>query len=219
MKDFPVFTTENGVASIILKEVPYRKIAYVRMQSSLNSQALLEDCIGFCRVCGAQTVYCSDELLPEGYPLHTSILEMCGVPDLDPTYIENLFPVTEASVSRWRQLHNEAMKEVDNAATLETRDEDEILKSGGAYFIHRAGEVIGIGWLRDCCMEAIAAVQPGMGLRTAHTLLSVYPGQSIHLQVASTNTKAIRLYEKLGLLTVREVSRWYKVYPLSRKNT
>lgn len=219
MKDFPMFTTENGVASIILKEVPYKKTAYIRMQSSLNPKDLLEECISFCRVCGAQNIYCFDNLLPESYPLHTVILQMQGVPNLDATYIENLFPVTEATVSKWRQLHNEAMKDVDNAATLEARDEKDILASGGAYFVHRAGELIGIGWLRDCCLEAIAAFQPGMGFRTAQTLFSVYPGQSICLQVASTNTKAIRLYERMGLLPVREVSRWYKVYPLSRKNT
>ena len=32
MKDFPVFTTEYGVASLTLKEVPYREEAYVLLR-------------------------------------------------------------------------------------------------------------------------------------------------------------------------------------------
>ena len=31
MKDFPMFTTEYGVASLILKEVPYRQVAFVNI--------------------------------------------------------------------------------------------------------------------------------------------------------------------------------------------
>ena len=34
MKDFPVFTTENGVASLILKEIPYRGEAYIHLRDS-----------------------------------------------------------------------------------------------------------------------------------------------------------------------------------------
>ena len=32
MKDFPVFTTEYGVSSLILREVPYRQEAYIHIQ-------------------------------------------------------------------------------------------------------------------------------------------------------------------------------------------
>ena len=35
MRNIPVFTTEFGVASLILKEIPYKGTAYVRLQSSL----------------------------------------------------------------------------------------------------------------------------------------------------------------------------------------
>ena len=31
------------------------------------------------------------------------------------------------------------------------------------------------------------------------------------LEVASTNTKAISLYERMGLLKVEELSRWHRV--------
>ena len=41
--------------------------------------------------------------------------------------------------------------------------------------------------------------------------------ERIVLEVASTNFRALKLYEKLGFITVSEISRWYNV--LTRKNT
>ena len=32
MKDFPCFATDDGVSSLILKEIPYRLEAYIRVQ-------------------------------------------------------------------------------------------------------------------------------------------------------------------------------------------
>ena len=32
MRDFPIFSTETGVSSLTLKEIPYKKQAYIRIQ-------------------------------------------------------------------------------------------------------------------------------------------------------------------------------------------
>ena len=56
MKDIPVFHTEYGVASLFLREIPYRKRAHIKIQSSLEPDKLLEECIGFCRACGAEWI-------------------------------------------------------------------------------------------------------------------------------------------------------------------
>ena len=32
MRDFPIFTSEFGVSSLILKEIPYRGEAYIRIR-------------------------------------------------------------------------------------------------------------------------------------------------------------------------------------------
>ena len=50
MKDFPVFTTEHGVASLVLKEIPYQGAAYITLRDSLEPELLLEDCLQFCRL-------------------------------------------------------------------------------------------------------------------------------------------------------------------------
>ena len=212
MRDIPVFTTVYGVASLVLREIPYRQEAYISIQSSLQPDQLLEECIGFCRACGAERIYAKNHDCLTKYPVHTSIIKMRGVAQVDESKVENLWPVTEETVSQWRQFMNERLKDVDNAQTLEWQNEKEILERGGAYFVHRNGELLGGGWLVDSELLLIAGAVPGAGERVMHTLMSLQQDAPIELEVASTNTKAIRLYEKLGFLQTEELSRWYKVF-------
>ena len=93
----------------------------------------------------------------------------------------------------------------------ESRDENRILESGGAYFVHRQGELLGIGWLEDGKLLAVAAAVPGAGEQVMHTLMSLDEGGQITLEVASTNERAIQLYERLGFIKTREINRWYRV--------
>ena len=57
MRNIPVFTTEFGVASLILKEIPYTQTAYIKILSSLAPVELLEECRSFCRAAGAEKIY------------------------------------------------------------------------------------------------------------------------------------------------------------------
>jgi ribosomal protein S18 acetylase RimI-like enzyme len=66
-------------------------------------------------------------------------------------------------------------------------------------------------------IESIIAVKPGAGRDVMLALCSSLSSERVVLEVASTNEKAIRLYEKLGFLKNAEISRWYDV--LTRKNT
>lgn len=211
MKDFPVFPTSHGAASLTLKEIPYRREAYIKIQSTQEPELLLEECIGFCTACGAERIYASGHDFLEQFPLHTSVYQMKGCLFLSEEEIPSMFPVTEATVSKWREIYNDKMQRVDNASTLEARDESEILRSGGAYFVHRSGELLGIGWLVEDKLAAMAAVKPGAGEMVCKAMQSLIPQQTITLEVASTNQKAIRLYERLGFLKTEELSRWYRV--------
>lgn len=211
MKDFPVFPTSHGAASLTLKEIPYRREAYIKIQSTQEPELLLEECIGFCTACGAERIYASGHDFLEQFPLHTSVYQMKGCLFLSEEEIPSMFPVTVATVSKWREIYNDKMQRVDNASTLEARDESEILRSGGAYFVHHAGELLGIGWLVEDKLAAMAAVKPGAGKMVCKAMQSLIPQQTITLEVASTNQKAIRLYERLGFLKTEELSRWYRV--------
>lgn len=212
MRDFPIFTTEYGVASLFLKEIPYKNQAYIRIRDVQEGffAEHLGECVSFCRMAGAEQVFAADHEALEAYPHAVSIYEMRGTAWVDREKLESLFPVTEATVARWRQLCNEKMRPIACTATQTSRDEKEIL-AGGAYFVHHDGELLGIGWVKDTELLAVAAVKSGAGERVMHTLMSLIEGADMTLEVASSNERAIRLYEKLGFVKTAEKTRWYRV--------
>ena len=212
MRDFPVFTTDYGVASLILKEIPYRALAFIHIQDVQPGQlkAHLEECVSFCRMAGAERVLAKGHEDLTDYPLHSIVYQM-SMP-LEPGEPEaNLWPVTEETVGRWREIYNKAMRDVDNHATLTGRDEKQIIGSGGAYFVHREGKLLGTGWLEGSELLALVSVVPGMGETVARTLFTAAAADRITLQVVSTNHRAIRLYERMGFVKTGEISRWYRV--------
>ena len=214
MKDIPVFDTETGVSSLVLKEIPYKQIAYINVQSVQPGglKAHLQECVSFCRMCGAERVFATGHPELEQWPMHCRVLKLRGcVTGQEPT--ANLFPVTEATVRQWRDIYNEKMGPVDNAATMTARDEGTILSSGGAYFVHDGEKLLGIGWVRENEILCIAAVQPGAGEQVLATLLTLTGDEPAQLEVASTNWRALRLYERMGFVTVGERSGWYTVHP------
>jgi len=212
MRDFPIFTTEYGVSSLFLKEIPYKNEAYIRIRDVQEGflKEHLEECVKFCRMAGAERIFAADHEGLSHWPYAFSLYEMRGTAWVDPQKLENLFPVTEATVGRWREICNEKMRPIACTATQTSRDEPEIL-AGGAYFVHHQGELLGIGWVKDPELRTVAAMKPGAGERVMHTLMSLMEGDTMTLEVASTNDRAIRLYEKLGFLRTAETARWYDV--------
>ena len=212
LKDIPMFDTETGVSTLILKEIPYKQVAYVKVQS-VQPDGLgehLRECVSFCRMCGAERVLASGHEGLEQWPVFCSVTTMAlGLP-ATMEYGANLFPVTEATVGQWRSIYNERMGPVDNAATMTAWDEKEIL-AGGAYFVHESGELLGIGWMKGSELLCIASVKPGAGERVTKTLLTLADGDRVTLDVVSTNRRAIRLYERMGFVPVAEKTKWYQI--------
>ena len=213
MRDFPIFTTEYGVSSLVLKEIPYRNEAYIRIRDVQEAffEEHLRECVSFCRMCGAERIFAEGNGKLAAYPLYTSVYRMVGTARAEEDKLASLFPVTEATVGQWRRIYNEAMRRVDNAGTLESREEKTILDSGSAYFVHSSGHLLGIFWLEGNKLLAVAAVEKGAGETVMHTMMSLLEGEQMELEVASTNLRAIRLYEKLGFFRIAELSRWYRV--------
>lgn len=213
LKDFPIFDTESGISSLILREIPYRREAYIHIQS-VQPEGFwdhLHQCVSFCRMVGAEKIYAEGHEALKAYPLHAAVREMRGPAWVDREKLNSLFPMTEATVARWREICNDRLRGVDHAATLTAADEEKILNSGGAYFVHRNGELLGVGWMEDARLLLIAGVKPGAGEDVMHTLMSLVEGADMTLEVASTNHRAIALYEKLGFVPVRETLCWYDV--------
>lgn len=212
MKDIPVFDTEHGVASLFLREIPYRQRAHIKIHSSQEPEKLLEECIGFCRACGAEWIDAAGHDYLEKYPLITALYIMTRDRDSMPQTDACLFPVTESTVGKWLDIYNERMADVPNCAYMDSVDGRELLKSGDGYFIHRDGRLLGIGKAKDDFIDAVASVVPGMGETVVLALASALTSDTVRLMVAGANERAVRLYERMGFLKVKEVSRWYRVF-------
>jgi GNAT superfamily N-acetyltransferase len=211
MKDIPVFDTENGIASLFLREIPYRQRAHIKIQSSQDPEKLLEECIAFCRMCGAEWIDAAGHDYLEKYPLITSLYAMtCPKAALGETDA-CLFPVTEETVDQWVDICNHRMKDIPNCAWMDRAQGLEMLKEGDGYFVHKDGVLWGIGRASGEMIDTVISVVPGKGEAVLLALASLLDTDIIRLQVASENHRAIRLYERLGFIKVKELSRWYRV--------
>ena len=212
MRDFPVFTTENGVGTLVLKEIPYNATAYVTVRDSSFPTEFLQECLEFCRVAGAQTVYASGNRILEAYPLHTAVIKMSASREAVPHTDACLFPVTKDTLQRFREIYNERMSGVDLSAFMSERAAQQMLERGDGYFIHTNGKLLGIGMVSNDHIDCVAAVEPGGGRDVVCALVQALICDRVILEVASTNLRAIRLYESLGFVKTAEVSRWYKIF-------
>lgn len=211
MKDFPVFTTEYGVASLILKEIPYQGVAYVILRDSLEPEKLIVECRDFCRVCGAERIYASGHTALEGRPLYTALLEMrCPVETLPDTDAE-LRPVVEDTLGAWREIYNEKVTRIPNGAWMTAADGTDMLEKGDGYFVYRGQTLLGIGRASGSRIDLVASVRPGAGRDVTAALARVLTGPEAVLTVASANDKALGLYERLGFRKTAELSRWYRI--------
>lgn len=211
MQDMPMFTTEFGVASLFLREIPYRGRAHVKLQSSLQPEKLLEECISFCRMCGAEWIDAAGHDCLEQYPLITAIVAMQCDRALIPQTDACLFPVTQHSLQKWLDIYNNRMADIPNAAYMDSRDGKDLLEAGDGYFVHRDGELLGIGKAKGDFIDTVIAVQPGVGETVVRALSSSLNCDTVRLWVASANTRAVGLYERMGFVKVKEISRWYRV--------
>lgn len=211
MKDIPVFTTQHGAASLFLREIPYRKRAHIKLQATQEPEKLLQECVSFCRACGAEWCDAAGHEYLEKYPLITALVSMtrdkASLPETDAC----LFPVTEKTVDFWLDIYNERMADVPNAAFMDSSDGRELLKAGDGYFVHRDGKLLGIGKASGDFIDTVISVVPGMGETVVLALAGALTGDTVRLTVASANTRAVGLYERMGFLPVRELSRWYRV--------
>lgn len=213
MKDFPVFTTEYGVASLVLKEIPYQGTAYVILRDSLEPEKLLEECVSFCRVCGGERIFATGHEMLEEKTFYTAMWEMrcdaASLPDTDAA----LWPVQEQTLAQWQKIYNEKVRRVPNGAWMTNQDAQEMLKNGEGYFVHRGEVLLGIGKVSGDCIDWVASLRPGGGRDVVAALAHAVTEDSLSLTVASANEKAVRLYESLGFVKTREISRWYRVFP------
>ena len=209
MKDFPFFQTEYGVAALVLKEIPYQGAAYITVLDAWEPEELLSECASFCRICGAERIYAAGHPCLESRPLYTAMWEMRrsldGFADTDAA----LWPVQEATLEQWRSIYNEKVRRLPNGAWMTQQGGKEMLTKGDGYFVHRGEKLLGIGRAAGDQIDWVASVEPGAGGDVVCALAHALWCDTVTLTVASENTKALDLYERLGFVKTKELSRWY----------
>ena len=211
MRDIPFFTTENGMAGLTLSEIPYKGCAYIRLQSSMKPELLLRECIDFCRAAGATSIYATGHSVLEEYPPYTELWKMTRLREgMDETNA-SLVPVSVDTANMWRTYYNERMADVPNAATMTEFKMQQLLKKGAAYYVYKEGTVIGIGSVSEGRIDSVVSLQKGCGKDVLLALNRVLSGACVSVEVASVNTKAVALYQRLEFVTVQVISIWYKI--------
>ncbi len=218
MKDIPVFTGGGGIATLILKEIPYKNTAYVLLRSYLPQQRRLffEECWRFCRAAGAQRVLLCAQTPEPDLPLEYELLKLVRPAGLPlPVWPEvTLRPVTPDSLEQYVEIYNQLFLQVPGAATYTMQTAGRLLE-GGAYFAVKGQRVVGIGQLSGQQVLCIGVLPQyrGMGSQVLAALLQTLE-QEVTLQVASDNAAALRLYQKFGFQRQSVLSYWYDLGPM-----
>lgn len=211
MKNFPFFTTEHGVAALTLREVPYQGKAYIKILGTQEPELLLKECVDFCRAVGAEEIFASGHDMLERYPIHTALWHMRSQKGSLGETDASLWPVQEKTAAQFRSIYNDKAKKLPNSVWMDETEEKAMLKEGDGYFVHRDGMLLGIGRVTGEEIRFVASVQPGAGADVVRALAHAVTGETIMLEVASTNQKALDLYTRLGFIKTVELSRWYKI--------
>ena len=214
MKDIPIFTADNGIATLILSEIFHSRRAYVLVRSVwTDAGALLEECRGFCRACGAEEIYASWETneLPAEHAY--DMAEMCcKKADLPaPTRIVELEDLTQANGPTYLEIYNSCYHNLPGAATYGNRDLARLCGEELAYLAKVNGHYAGVAEISRKGLEGIAVLPEfhGLGYDLAIAVLNRVPSVNLKLKVANTNVRARALYERLGFRETGILSRWY----------
>ncbi len=210
MKDIPIFSTDNGVASLSLQQIPYTGFAHITIHSTVAFDAFLRECVGFCRAAGADSILANGHSNLECYPIYTKILRM-----QTPTPEDNgqacLFPLTENTLDTWRAIYNSRMKGVPNAVIASKQMVRDLIDKRTAYFVHDNGELLGIGVVEEDVIRAIASCKKGAGETVMKALCGAVCADTVKVEVAENNLPAMKLYCRMGFVATAIINTWYDV--------
>ena len=196
MKDIPVFSCPDGIATLILREVPFRGEGYILVRGVFGTlEGLLAECAGFCRAAGAERLFAAGEADFSGYPAAIRILGRSAprASLLPAPEAVRLMPVTEETAAVWAA-------------------EERALAAGGeALWIWDGAERIGLGRVRGSELLAVAALLPGAGERCVRALAARCTGPEVRLTCAEENGRAMRLYDRLGFSRGAEERVWFSI--------
>ena len=201
MKDIPIFTATNGMASLTLREIPYRREAFVQVRAVFTRlDFLLKECAAFCRMAGAARIFATGTEDFSAYPVHARLMERKIPKEKLPTVEAVAIPTED---EQWLTCYREAFRHVPVARTLTSMEH--------CYWIEEQGVRIGLGQMHNGHLSSVAALQKGAGARCICALAATDSAPTIHLLCAMENQPAMQLYDRLGFThgSIQEI--WYEI--------
>ena len=217
MRNIPMFTAANGMASLILREIPYSGRAYIMVRSVWNGQtdALLQECAQFCRAAGAKEIFASDgkKDLPAEHAY--DILRLTAERDAMPVPEQpvELEPVSGKNGSTYLEIYNSCFRDVPGAASYDKKDLQRLMTQENGFLARKDGAYAGVVELDSDGIAGIAVLPRyrGLGYDLALTALQQVKAETLCLKVADTNHRAMALYRRLGFGNDTLVSRWWRI--------
>ena len=223
MQNIPVFLSQGGTATLILKEIPHKHTAYVLLRTVLPKglPVLLEECGRFCRGCGAQQVFVSPGdtgcvlSLPHAYDIYRLHIKKNMLPS--PVHDLSLIPISPENDPIYQRIYNICFRDVSHALTYDRAQIQRIYRSGHRGFLALDSAEVpwGMGELHGNELAAVGLLPEfrghGRGQALTLALLSRCPGPELTLTVVSDNDSALALYDHLGFTVSGTESQWYRL--------
>lgn len=209
-----MFTCEYGMASLILREIPFRQEGYVLLRAAFcDRAALLRACDRFCRAAGAERVYFRSEREEPNFERYAGLCERTVAKSTLPPTEAVAVPLCAEDGEQWAELYNRLFRTVPAARSCTSADLREILAERQGYFVLRDGERIGLGRLRANELAALAATKRGAGRDVLCALATQIDAPTVRLICAEENHPAMELYSRLNFTLDPPREFWYAIPP------
>ena len=227
MNDIPAFTECGGVSTLILREVPYKKTAFIVVRAfdsrSLNEH--LQEAVSLCRFAGAKSVFVSaenEELFPEKEPAYKMLRLSAGCccrHEAELLHEE----LCEYNMKDYIGIYNSCFADILSAETFTEKKARTSMGTCGRQcrIYYKEGVPAAISDVEiadDIAMLNAVAVLPeyrgGCGEAILNNLMAETASKGIRklcVNVMSTNLRALKLYKKLGFEFEKELSCWYRL--------
>ena len=202
MRDIPLFTVTDGMATLILHEIPFRREAFIWIRTVFGSvEGLVKECTGFCKAAGAEQVYFSGDMDLSRFPIHARLIYRSIDKNLLPQTTALALPVDNED--RWLEAYRRSFLHVPMAQSTPSTE--------GRYDIFIGEDLVGIGQIQGGMLMAVASLKKGMGADCLCALSSLGEGDRLRLVCAEENLPAMKLYDRLGFAKDGTKEVWYSL--------